>query len=135
MTDCVPGLGFAILTRPASEAMSDDCLFCKIVAGEIPSTEIYSDDEFYGFKDINPAAPHHVLIVPRKHLATITDASSEDEGLLGRLLLRGNEVARRLGVVDGGFRYVINCGDHGGQTVYHLHLHLVGGRPLSWPPG
>lgn len=115
--------------------MSDDCLFCKIVAGEVPSNEVYADDEFYAFKDINPAAPQHVLIVPRKHVATVADASAEDEALLGRLLLRGNEVARRIGVADGGCRYVINCGDDGGQTVYHLHLHILGGRPLSWPPG
>lgn len=115
--------------------MSDDCLFCKIVAGEIPSKEVFSDDEFYAFQDINPAAPHHVLIVPRKHLPTVAEATADDEGLLGRLLLRGNEVARHLGVTDKGFRCVINCGDHGGQTVYHLHLHILGGRPLSWPPG
>lgn len=114
--------------------MSEDCLFCKIAAGEIPSTEVYSDEEFYGFKDINPAAPHHVLIVPRKHIATVGEAAEADEALLGRLILRGNAIAKSLGL-DGGFRYVINCGDHGGQTVYHLHLHILGGRPLSWPPG
>lgn len=118
-----------------SNFMSDNCLFCKILAGEVPSTEVYSDDEFYAFKDINPAAPHHVLVIPRKHIATVADATEEDEALLGRLLLRGKEVASTLGIGETGCRYVINYGDHGGQTVYHLHLHVLGGRPLSWPPG
>ncbi len=115
--------------------MSDNCLFCKIASGEIPSTEVYSDDEFYAFKDINAAAPRHVLVIPRKHIETIEKAQPEDETLLGRMLLRANEIARKLGVAESGFRYVLNNGDHGGQTVYHVHLHILGGRPFSWPPG
>jgi histidine triad (HIT) family protein len=115
--------------------MAGDCLFCRIAAGEIPSTEVYSDDEFYAFRDINPGAPTHCLIVPRKHMARITEAGPEDEALLGRLLLRANAIAVAEGIVDPGFRYVINCNDDGGQTVFHVHLHILGGRPLSWPPG
>lgn len=115
--------------------MAEDCLFCKIAAGEIPSEEVYSDDEFYAFRDINPGAPTHCLVIPRKHIARIAEASPEDEGLLGRLLLRANAIAEAEGLVEPGFRYVINCNDDGGQTVYHIHLHILGGRPLSWPPG
>ncbi len=115
--------------------MAEDCLFCKIAAGEIPSEEVYSDDEFYAFRDINPGAPTHCLVIPRKHIARIAEASPEDEGLLGRLLLRANAIAASEGIVEPGFRYVINCNDDGGQTVYHIHLHILGGRPLSWPPG
>ncbi len=115
--------------------MSDDCLFCKIAAGEIPSTEVYSDDDFYAFRDINPGAPTHVLIVPRKHIPRITDAQSEDAELLGKLLIKANEIAQKEGITEKGFRYVINCNEWGGQTVFHVHLHILGGRPLAWPPG
>ena len=107
--------------------MADDCLFCKIAAGEIPSDEVYSDEEFYAFRDINPGAPTHSLIIPRKHIARISEAGAEDEGLLGRMLLRANAIAAAEGLVDAGFRYVINCNDN--------HLHILGGRALSWPPG
>ena len=115
--------------------MAEDCLFCKIAAGEIPSDEVYSDAEFYAFRDINPGAPTHCLIIPRKHIARISEAGAEDEALLGRMLLRANAIATEEGLVDAGFRYVINCNDHGGQTVYHIHLHILGGRSLAWPPG
>ena len=115
--------------------MADDCLFCKIAAGEIPSDEVYSDDEFYAFRDINPGAPAHILIVPRKHIARITEASDGDADLLGRLMLRANAIAEQEGLVEQGFRYVVNCNEWGGQTVFHIHLHILGGRPLSWPPG
>lgn len=115
--------------------MGEDCLFCKIVSGDIPSKEVYSDDEFYAFEDINPAAPTHMLIVPREHIGKVTDVGEGEESLLGRLLLTGNRIAEEAGLSEKGFRYVINCGHHGGQTVYHLHLHILGGRFLSWPPG
>ncbi len=115
--------------------MSDDCLFCKIIAGEIPSNKVYSDDDVYAFHDINPAAPQHILIVPKKHMADISVASDEDQALLGKLLLKANEIAREQGLMADGFRYVINTGKDGGQTVHHLHLHILGGRALSWPPG
>lgn len=115
--------------------MSEDCLFCKISTGEIPSTEVCSDDSFFAFRDINPAAPTHILIIPRMHIERIDEADPADAELLGRLLLKANEIAKEEGLCEDGFRYVINCGPHGGQTVYHLHLHILGGRPLSWPPG
>lgn len=115
--------------------MAEGCLFCKIAAGEIPSKEVYSDDTFYAFEDINPAAPSHMLIIPRKHIAKVSDAEPDDVDLLGRLLLTANAIANEAGLTTDGFRYVINCGLHGGQTVDHLHLHILGGRFLAWPPG
>lgn len=115
--------------------MSEDCLFCKIIAGDIPSNKVYSDDDVYAFHDISPAAPTHILVIPKKHISAVNDANAEDQGLLGRLLLRANEIAEQQGLTEDGFRYVINTGDNGGQTVSHLHLHLLGGRRMSWPPG
>jgi histidine triad (HIT) family protein len=115
--------------------MTSDCLFCKIIAGDIPSNEVYSDDDVYAFHDINPAAPTHVLIIPKKHLTDIDEASLEDTALLGKLLLKANEIASSLGLAQEGFRYVINTGKDGGQTVFHLHMHILGGRALGWPPG
>ena len=115
--------------------MATDCLFCKIIAGEIPSTEVYSDDDIYAFRDINPAAPTHLLVIPKKHLTDVKSAGAEDEALMGKLLLRANDIAAEQGLTDDGFRYVINTGRNGGQTVFHLHLHILGGRQLGWPPG
>ncbi|HIJ73982.1 MAG TPA: histidine triad nucleotide-binding protein [Candidatus Hydrogenedentes bacterium] len=115
--------------------MTDDCLFCRIIAGEIPSTEVYSDDVFYAFRDINPGAPTHVLVVPRKHIPKITAAEPADAALLGKLILTANKVAEQEGLCDKGFRYVINCDAWGGQMVFHLHLHILGGRKMDWPPG
>jgi histidine triad (HIT) family protein len=115
--------------------MSEDCLFCKIIAGDIPSEEVYSDEDVYAFKDINPTAPVHVQIIPKKHIACIDDATEEDAELMGKLILRANDVAKQLGIAEDGFRYVINTRGHGCQTVYHIHLHIIGGRQLGWPPG
>lgn len=115
--------------------MATDCLFCKIIAGEIPSTEVYSDDDIYAFRDINPAAPTHLLVIPKKHLTDVQSTDAEDEALMGKLLLRANDIAAEQGLTDDGFRYVINTGSNGGQTVFHLHLHILGGRQLGWPPG
>ena len=115
--------------------MSDDCLFCKIIAGDIPSNKVYSDDEIYAFHDISPAAPTHILVIPKKHISAVNEANPEDQGLLGHLMLKSNEVAKQHGLAEEGFRYVINTGSHGGQTVFHLHLHILGGRRMSWPPG
>ncbi|MDF1766212.1 MAG: histidine triad nucleotide-binding protein [Gammaproteobacteria bacterium] len=115
--------------------MANDCLFCKIISGDIPSTEVYSDDDIYAFRDINPAAPTHILVIPKKHLTDVKSAQAEDEALIGRLLLRANDIAQAEGLAEDGFRYIINTGKHGGQTVFHLHLHILGGRALGWPPG
>lgn len=115
--------------------MSEDCLFCKIIAGQIPSNKVYSDEDLYAFRDINPAAPQHILVIPRKHISNIAAAGREDQALLGKLLLKANTIAAQEGLQEAGFRYVINTGDNGGQTVYHLHLHILGGRRLTWPPG
>jgi len=116
-------------------ARLEDCLFCKIAAGEIPSTAVFSDDELYAFRDIHPAAPTHIVLIPRKHIPRVSDATSEDAGLLGRMMLRANEIARREGVAENGFRCVINCNSWAGQEVFHLHMHLLGGRKFAWPPG
>ena len=110
------------------------CLFCKIVEGSIPSAAIYSDDLCYAFADINPHAPVHVLIVPREHIVSLAEAGEHHPALLGHLLFVAAKIAREKGL-DAGYRVVINTGADGGQTVDHLHLHLLGGRSLSWPPG
>ncbi len=110
------------------------CLFCKIIEGTIPSTPVYQDDLGYAFADINPKAPVHVLIVPREHISSLDDASEEKRGLLGHLLWAAADIARKKGLKDG-YRIVVNTGEDGGQTVDHLHLHLLGGRSLTWPPG
>lgn len=115
--------------------MSEKTLFARIADGEIPSDKVYADDDFYAFRDIHPAAPTHILLIPRKPIPKITDATEEDALLLGRLLLVANKIAERERLTQGGFRYVINCGEWAGQTVFHLHLHILGGRPMHWPPG
>lgn len=113
--------------------MADDCLFCRIVRKEIPATIVLSDEHVVAFRDINPQAPVHVVIVPREHVATLNDAG--DAGMLGRLSLAAAEIARREGIADSGYRTVVNTNRAAGQTVFHIHLHLLGGRALSWPPG
>ena len=115
--------------------MAEDCLFCKIIAGDIPSNKVYSDDDLYAFHDINPAAPTHILVIPKKHLSAVNAAGDEDEALLGKLLLAANRIAKQEGLAEEGFRYVINTGEKSGQTIFHLHLHILGGKKMSWPPG
>ena len=120
--------------------MSQDCLFCGIVAGKIPSKAVAINkpilaDEFFAFEDINPAAPHHVLIIPRRHLSAINEIEMTDCELIGKLVLAAKEIARDRGIDENGYRLVINTNPDGGQTVFHIHLHLLGGRPLTWPPG
>lgn len=112
-----------------------DCLFCKIVAGQIPAKIIYRDDLVVAFEDINPQAPHHLLIVPQKHIATLNDAHDEDRELIGSLLTTGSQLAKQLNLADDGYRVVMNTNAGAGQTVFHIHLHLLGGRQLTWPPG
>lgn len=112
-----------------------DCLFCKIASGEIPTELAHEDDEIVAFHDINPQAPVHILIIPREHIPTLFDTAPEHSALLGRLQQVAIALARRLGLEESGFRLVTNCLEGGGQAVYHLHLHLLGGRNMNWPPG
>ena len=115
--------------------MTDDCLFCRIVASDIPTTLVYSDEELVAFQDINPQAPFHVLIVPRRHIATLNDITGADAPLVGSMLGRAAQLAKDHGYAENGYRTVFNCNEDAGQTVFHLHLHLLAGRTLTWPPG
>jgi len=110
------------------------CVFCKIIEGKIPSTAVYQDDLGYAFADINPKAPVHVLIVPREHIVSLAEATADQSALLGHLMGVAAEIARNKGLAKG-YRVVVNTGEDGGQTVDHLHLHLMGGRQMTWPPG
>ena len=112
-----------------------DCLFCGIVEGKIKGEIVYRDNSIVAFKDINPKAPVHILIVPTKHIATLLDLQEEDKEIVGEIFAVANRLAEQQGVSKGGFRVVANCGAGAGQTVFHLHFHLLGGRSLSWPPG
>lgn len=112
-----------------------DCLFCKIAGGAIPATVVFEDDELMAFRDLHPQAPTHVLIIPKQHIATINDATNENQALLGKMILRAKQLAQAEGFSDSGYRLVFNVNPHGGQTVYHIHLHLLGGRCMTWPPG
>lgn len=114
--------------------MSSDCLFCKIAAGAIPAAKLYEDDEMLAFRDISPQAPHHFLIIPRQHLSGPGAVTGAEAELVGRLIARAGEIARELGIGEG-YRLVMNNGAGAGQTVFHLHLHVLGGRPMHWPPG
>ncbi len=111
------------------------CLFCRIAAGEIPARVLFSDDEIVAFHDIAPQAPVHVLVIPRRHIVSLAEARESDTTLLGRLLLGCADAARRTGLETGGFRVVANSGAQSGQSVFHLHFHLLGGRRMRWPPG
>ncbi|MEJ2720404.1 MAG: histidine triad nucleotide-binding protein [bacterium] len=113
----------------------DDCIFCKIVAGEIPSEFLFEDNDLIAFEDINPVAPTHVLIVPKKHIATLNDLRESDAALVGKMFLAAKDIAKSKGISEEGYRAVFNCMAGAGQAVFHIHLHLLGGRPLQWPPG
>lgn len=110
-------------------------VFKKILDREVKADIVYEDEHCLAFKDINPQAPVHILLIPKKELASLAQAGPEDHALLGHLLLKGAEIARQQGIAESGYRIVVNTGRHGGQSVDHLHLHILGGRPLSWPPG
>ena len=112
-----------------------DCLFCKFVSGEITPDKVYEDDHVLAFRDISPQAPTHVLVVPKRHIATLNDLSTDDAELVGRLYLVAQQVARDEGIDGPGYRTVINCNAQAGQSVFHIHLHLLGGRDMAWPPG
>ena len=112
-----------------------DCIFCKIAAGEIPAAKLYDDGEVLAFRDINPEAPVHLLVIPRRHIATLNDLTEADAALIGRLYLAAKRLAAESGVADSGYRTVINCNRDAGQIVFHIRLHLLAGRELGWPPG
>ena len=111
------------------------CLFCRIVAGEIPSSKVYEDDRLFAFNDISPQAPMHVLIVPKMHVPTLNDLTETHDGIVGDMVRRAAALAGERGYADSGFRTVFNCNAAAGQTVFHVHLHVLAGRPLAWPPG
>ncbi|MDP3706344.1 MAG: histidine triad nucleotide-binding protein [Legionellaceae bacterium] len=111
------------------------CLFCKIAQGDIPATIVYEDSEIIAFHDIAPQAPTHLLIIPKEHIATLNDTNSNHEQLLGKLIITAKNLAQSQGLSEPGYRLVFNVNAHGGQAVYHIHLHLLGGRQLAWPPG
>ncbi len=112
-----------------------DCLFCGIIDGRVKGDIVYRDDSVVAFKDILPRAPIHILIVPRKHIATVLDLEPGDYGLVGDIFRVAAKLARDAGIASTGFRVVVNCGEHAGQSVFHLHYHLLGGRAFAWPPG
>ncbi len=112
-----------------------ECLFCRIVEGNLPASIVFQDERLIAFEDINPQAPTHLLIVPRRHVATLNELTAEDDGLVGEMIRRAAAIAKDRGIAEGGFRTVFNCNAGAGQTVFHIHLHLLGGRPLEWPPG
>ncbi len=112
-----------------------DCIFCKIISGEIPSKKVYEDDLVMAFNDVSPEAPVHVLIVPKEHIASANDITEENADVIKNIFLAAKKIAKDLNVAEEGYRIVNNCGENGGQSVKHLHFHLLGGRNLSWPPG
>ncbi|MDA0999591.1 MAG: histidine triad nucleotide-binding protein [bacterium] len=113
----------------------ESCIFCKIIEGKIPSQKVYEDKNLFAFRDVSPQAPVHILIVPKKHIETLLELGEEHSELIGRIHLTANHIARKEGIAERGFRLVVNCKEDGGQTVFHLHYHLLGGRAMAWPPG
>jgi len=112
-----------------------DCLFCKIINKEIPARVIYEDQDIFAFEDINPQAPIHILLIPKTHYASLNDVPEDKQDLLGHLLLQAKKIAAEKGLKEDGFRMVLNTGRNSGQEVFHIHFHLLGGRPMTWPPG
>ncbi len=112
-----------------------DCIFCKIIKGEIPSKKVYEDKDIFAFEDINPQAPVHILIVPKKHIEKSLDVTGQDKELIGSIFLVANKLAKEKGIAESGFRLVVNCNRDSGQDVFHIHFHLLGGRKMKWPPG
>ena len=112
-----------------------DCIFCKMASGEIRPDTVYENDDVLAFRDLNPQAPVHVLVIPKRHIATLNDLGPDDAGVVGKMVLAAAKVAQQEGFAEEGYRTVMNCNTAGGQSVFHLHLHLLGGRPMHWPPG
>lgn len=115
--------------------MTAGCIFCRIAAGEIPAEMVYQDEEMAAFRDINPQAPTHIILIPLRHIPTLNDLKAEDAEMAGKLILRASELAEKEGIARDGYRTVFNCNSGAGQTVWHIHLHLLGGRSMGWPPG
>ena len=113
----------------------DDCIFCKIINGEIPSKKIYEDDKVLAFYDISPEAPVHFLVIPKQHIESVNSLNSENVDIVSHIFLTINKIANELGISEGGYRIVNNTGEDAGQTVHHMHFHVLGGRSLQWPPG
>ncbi len=114
---------------------SSDCIFCRVAAKQIPSQIVFEDEKVVAFRDLNPQAPTHILLIPRKHMASMADVQDADQTLLGDLMMAAKNIAKSEGLPKNGYRVVVNTGANAGQTVFHLHLHLMGGRSFSWPPG
>lgn len=112
-----------------------DCIFCSIIKGEIPSDKVYEDESILAFKDIDPAAPIHIIIIPKEHISSANELNDSNCDIVGHIFKIGAKLAKEMGIYDKGYRIVNNCGDEGGQTVKHLHFHLLGGRVMQWPPG
>ena len=112
-----------------------DCIFCKIADGEIETDFVYEDDQVVAFRDLNPQAPTHVLVIPRAHIATTNDLTAENADIVGRMTLAAKQIAEQDGIAERGYRTVLNCNPEAGQSVFHIHLHVLGGRPMGWPPG
>ena len=115
--------------------MADTCLFCKIIAGTIPASVVHQDEDVVVINDINPQAPTHVLIIPRRHIATLNDLAADDDRLIGAMFRTAADIAKQRGFAERGYRTVFNCNSEAGQSVFHIHLHLLGGRRMTWPPG
>ena len=113
----------------------DDCIFCKIIKGKLPADKVYEDENMLVFNDLHPRAPVHQLIVPKKHISTLNDLTDGDTELIGNIIQRARLLAEKAGIAQSGYRTVFNCNADGGQVIFHLHLHLIGGRKLEWPPG
>lgn len=113
----------------------DDCIFCRIIEGKIPSKKVYEDEYVYAFHDISPAAPTHVLVIPKKHISSLMELKKEDQTIVSKIMMAIQKIAREFGLDEKGFRVVNNVGVEGGQTVFHIHFHLLGGRTMTWPPG
>ena len=112
-----------------------DCLFCKILDGEIPCDRVYENDQVIAFRDVNPQAPTHILVIPRKHISTVNDLTADDKNIVGEMMLAAQAVAKQEGIEESGYRLIMNCNEGAGQTVFHIHLHILGGRRMNWPPG
>jgi histidine triad (HIT) family protein len=112
-----------------------DCLFCKFVSGEIQPDVVYEDDQILAFRDVNPQAPSHILVIPKRHIATLNDLMPADAELMGKLYLAAQQVAQKEGIAAPGYRTLVNCNAEAGQSVFHIHMHVLGGRPMGWPPG